>query len=332
MVNISEVVERLQLELRKKGIHYLAKAKRVNSNLMVTCPYHKNGTEHSPSCGILLEDRAHGSRVFKAGTVHCFTCGETHTLEEMISHVFSKYDKGAFGKEWLLEHFDILSTDDIVFNYEFIIEKIEKPEVDYRAYETYHPYFKERGIEEKVAKAFHLGYDPLSKSVVLPLFDKQGKSIMLIKRALTEHIYMNTSGAAKTDSLFGIQVIYEKLSLLVNEPYVYIAEGPFDVLKMWQANKPAVGILQAAISETQIQLMKKLPFQKIVIATDNDEAGRKVAYKLAARLAETKEVFFMNYPHGVKDPGEMTDKQLKEAKLTPYHGQKSKTGFKTTLY
>lgn len=331
MVGIREIIDVLQNDLQRKGIPYLSHVKQINNNLMVTCPYHKNGREQSPSCGILLNDRNVNSKIHKAGTVHCFTCGETHTLEEMISHVYGKNDKGTYGKEWLLENFQILSTNDIVFDYEFTIEPLQKSvEIEYSSYKQYHPYMAHRGISEKVADAFELGYDKASDSIVLPLFDKDNKCIMLIKRAVDAHRYMNTSGASKTDSVFGIQMVYKKLNQLVNSPYVFVVEGPFDVLKMWENGFPAVGIMQASISETQINLIKKLPFQKIVIATDNDEAGRSVANKLADKLSDSKEVFILQYPKGIKDPGDMTAEQFKTMKLEEYHGKKAR--YTTSLY
>lgn len=322
MVNIYEIVQVLQNDLRRKNIPYLHQVKQINSNLMVTCPYHKNGQEHSPSCGILLSDRVTGGKVHKAGTVHCFTCGETHGLEEMISHVYGKHDKGAYGKEWLLDNFSILSTDEISFNFDFKIDEKPKAEVEYSQFKKYHPYFKQRGISEKVADAFDLGFDEYHNSVVLPLFDKSGKCIMLIKRSITEHVYMNTSGASKTASVFGIQMIYKKLPQLVDTKYVFVVEGAFDVLRMWQNGFPAVGILQASISDTQINLIKKLPFQKVVIATDNDEAGRRVAEQLAQKLRQFKDVYLLVYPKGKKDPGEMTDEEFKSMKLVEYREPK----------
>lgn len=323
MTNISEIISVLQTDLRKKGIHYLSQARVVNDNLMVTCPYHKDGMEHSPSCGILLKDRGTQTKVYKSGTVHCFTCGATHSLEEMISHVFGHEDKGDYGREWLLEHFNILSTQDIVFDITIMFRHEEKPEVEYKQFtDVYHPYLETRGIPRHIAKAFNLGYDDFTDSITIPLFDKDGKCIMLMKRSVTEHAYMNTSGANKTDSLFGLSIVYEKMNKLVNKPYLFIVEGPFDAIRMWQHGLPAVGIMQAAISEKQLNLVRKLPFNKIVIATDNDQAGNAVADKLADKLKD-KEVYRLVFPKGVKDPGEMTDEQYKSMELKRYGKPKS---------
>ena len=129
---------------------------------------------------------------------------------------------------------------------------------------------------------------------------------------------MNTAGASKTDSVYGIHMIYRKLGQMMDVPYIFIVEGAFDVLRMWQAGFPAVGILQASLSEYQMSLIEKLPFNRVVVATDSDEAGRRVADKLARRLSRCKEVFMLEYPPGVKDAGDMSDEQLQHMRIVPY--------------
>lgn len=322
MADIFEIVSTLQNDLRRQGIPYLHHAKRINNNLMITCPYHKNGQEKTPSCGILLADRvgqgATGPKVYKAGTVHCFTCGATHSLDEMISFVHGQADNGTFGKEWLLRNFSILSTEEISFDFDLTLTVPTKAEVPYKQFKRYHEYFAKRGISEAVADAFDLGYDEFHDAVVLPHFDKEGRCIMLIKRSIKEHAYFNTTGASKTASLYGLHMVYRKLGALVDVPYVFVAEGAFDVLRLWQAGYPAVGILQASMSDHQVHLLEKLPFQRIVIATDNDTAGRNIADQLAKRLGKTKEVYRLVYPAGRKDPGEMTDEELENMKVVAY--------------
>ena len=150
---------------------------------------------------------------------------------------------------------------------------------------------------------------------------------MLIKRAIAEHVYMNTSGASKTDSVYGIHMVYQLLDKLIEEPYIYIVEGPFDVLKMWQNGYPAVGIMQASISENQINLINKLPFQKVVIATDNDDAGKAVAKKLADKLGKTKEVYRLVYPLGVKDPGDIKPQDYRKLEVVEFYGKKDRHSF-----
>lgn len=308
MINIKEIVDFLRNDLTIKGIYYLRHATKTGDNLMVTCPYHKDGRESSPSCGILLHDRASAKKIYPAGTVHCFTCGSTHTLQEMISFVYGHDDKGVFGTEWLLDNFQILNTADIDFTFEY--EEVKVHEEEYKCFKQFHPYFAQRGILPEVAEAFDLGYDEFYDSVVLPLFSKDGKCIMLIRRSVKEKEYRNSYGGDKTSTLYGLSMVYRKLPQLVNSPYLFIVEGAFDAIRLWQMGFPAVAIMQAGISETQMDLIKRTPFQKIVIATDADKPGRDIALKLKYKLRKDKQIFYLKYPSNRKDVGEMTDDEI----------------------
>ena len=77
--SLEEVLDELEIQLRANGgLDYFSKRKDTPDNIMVCCPYHQ---ERNPSAGIRKED----------GLFHCFACGETHTLNELItSSVFNK--------------------------------------------------------------------------------------------------------------------------------------------------------------------------------------------------------------------------------------------------
>ena len=93
--DLMSIFEELRSQLTANGITLFHSMRDTPDNIQVCCPYHKGGQERRPSAGIKKSD----------GIFHCFTCGETHTLQEMISHCFGRYDDvvGAFGWEWLLK-------------------------------------------------------------------------------------------------------------------------------------------------------------------------------------------------------------------------------------
>ena len=312
-MEIKDIVFQLQQEVKTRGIPYLKDARVVQDNVMITCPYHGNGIEKNPSCGVLIHD----TTKHKAGTVHCFTCGKTTDLEHMVSFVLGGSENKSFGQRWLLETFGIIKSQDEFYLSAFT-EKTS-PVFEYKDYIGYHDYFKKRGVDEKIAQAFELGYDPFYNSVVIPVFDKQHKCKMLIRRNIGSKVYKNSAGSDKVSTLYGLHMIYEKLDHLVDYPYVFITEGPFDVLRFWQFGYPAVGILQASISQNHVDLIKKLPFLRVVIATDNDVAGRNVAHKLAKALEKHKEIFLLEFPSYAKDVGELTDEDMESLQLRPWH-------------
>lgn len=312
-MNVINVLQALQGQLRSTGNKHLKDVRVVQENAMITCPYHGNGVEKNPSCGVLLEDKGK----HRAGTVHCFTCGTTTDLEHLVSDVFGINDNGDYGRKWLLENFGILQTKDNIYIPAF---EDSIPTFEYKSYVGYHDYYRKRGVSEELAKAFNLGYDPYNETVVIPVFDKQGKCVMLIRRGTKSKVYMNSAGANKVSTLYGLNNVYNMLGHFVDYPYIFITEGAFDVLRLWQFGYPAVGILQATVSESHINLIKKLPFNKVVIATDNDEAGRRVAGQLAKKLGRDKEIFRVYFPAHAKDIGDFTDEEMEGMKLIRWQG------------
>lgn len=81
---------------------------------------------------------------------------------------------------------------------------------------------------------------------------------------------------------------------------VYIAEGVFDVMMLEQNGYSAVGILGVNnFKQDYISLFKKF---EVVLALDNDEAGKKATKRLAKMFYEQgQRVNSIQLPNGVKD-------------------------------
>ena len=101
-----EVLLELKQQLEWAGISLFAKFKQSGANIQFNCPIHAGGQEQRPSCGISIE----GGEA-PPGLVHCFTCGYTATLEEMISHCFGYDDMGRFGRDWLIKNFVTVAVE-----------------------------------------------------------------------------------------------------------------------------------------------------------------------------------------------------------------------------
>lgn len=75
VATVEQVLKDLKLQLYGAGL--LKEIKNTGSDLMCTCPFHANGKEHNPSCGVLLQQKVTKDKTYEAGTVHCYTCGYT---------------------------------------------------------------------------------------------------------------------------------------------------------------------------------------------------------------------------------------------------------------
>ena len=67
----------------KIGILYFKDIKRTQDNIMVTCPFHKGGQENRPSASIRINSSDRASE----GLFHCFNCGESMMLSQLVEHL-----------------------------------------------------------------------------------------------------------------------------------------------------------------------------------------------------------------------------------------------------
>ena len=100
--DLLDILTELKSELALNGLEYFHKIRDTGKDIQVCCPYHKNGQERKPSAGMRKED----------GLFHCFTCGEVHSLHEVVSHCFGHNDMGVFGWSWLVKNFGMVEKEE----------------------------------------------------------------------------------------------------------------------------------------------------------------------------------------------------------------------------
>lgn len=126
-----------------------------------------------------------------AGTVHCFTCGYTATLPEMISYIYGYDDSGAYGTKWLIKNFLSIDIEDRkpldlkLSRNSNHSEQQYVPEKQLDRYRYYHDYMFKRGLTEELIEKYDIGYDPKFKlkknentfpCITFPVRDMQGQN------------------------------------------------------------------------------------------------------------------------------------------------------------
>jgi 5S rRNA maturation endonuclease (ribonuclease M5) len=164
-------------------------------------------------------------------------------------------------------------------------------------------YFMSRGLSQKAYQYFKVGY--ANKMMVIPVFDLAGKLIGVIGRSINEKRYKYSKGLQKGNIIWNLHNV-------VNSDHIVLTEGALDAIAIWDAGVRHVGaILGGHISEAQFQLLRR--FAYVVAFFDNDEAGRAATLQLMDRMP--LQTYLVEYPDGVKDPGEMTKEQIINAYL-----------------
>jgi len=297
MVDMDVILEKLN---EVTGL--LHDRKSTNSNIMVTCPFHKNGKESKPSCGVNVN----------TGEVHCFTCGyKTRELEEFVSNIFGKLDGGLFGYKWLAKNFASMEIEDRRVVVDFG-KDANKEEIDYikedvlASYRYTHSYMYERNLTDKLINYFDIGFDKETNSITFPLNDINGKCLLVQKRSVTSKFFSNPEDSFKSKTLFGIDKLF-KIKNKVKK--LYVTESILDSLIVWKYKKYAVPLLGTSISPEQIKLIEQLGIRHLVLAFDNDKWGR-VGIKKVAKQLDGFIVTQLKYPKNFKDGGDIND--LKE--------------------
>lgn len=127
--------------------------------------------------------------------------------------------------------------------------------------------------------------------VVFPVYDEDDIYMVgCVGRTLNEDYskWKNKQGFNKSQYLYG----YNKARQYVkHESIIVLVEGQGDVLRMHQAGiNNSVGLFGSKISDFQEFIIQTSGAQKIVIITDNDEAGEKCRKDIRKKMEQNYEI------------------------------------------
>lgn len=299
--DLMSILEELRSQLSANGIKLFHSMRDTPDNIQVCCPYHKDGQERRPSAGIKKSD----------GTFHCFTCGETHTLQEMISHCFGKHDDivGAFGWEWLLKNFLTVSIEErkpVELNLsrnqsEKSTLYISDEELD--KYRVYHPYMWKRKMTPEVVEIFDIGYDDTTKSITFPVRDIHGRCLFVARRSVETKFFNYPAGVEKP--VYGL---YELSRFGQYTKEVIICESMIDAIYFWTVGKYAVA-LNGLGNELQFKQLRVMQCRKFILCTDSDDAGMRARVRIKKNI-RNKLITEYVLPEGRKDANDCTPEEL----------------------
>ena len=299
-----EVLNELKTQLALNGIQRFAEFKPGPKNIQFNCPIHAGGQERKPSCGISTVNKEE----VPAGTVHCFTCGYTATLEQMISHCFGKDDDGVFGREWLIKNFLTISIEnrkDIILDLQRGNNKITNnyiTEEELDSYRYYHPYMYKRRLTDEVIEQFDVGYDnhfelkdkfgkvkSVLRCLTFPVRDINGNTLFIARRSVDIKFFHYPEGINKP--------VYGLYELPKDAKEVIVCESILNALTCYVYGKPAVALLGLG-TEYQYDQLRKLGCRKIITALDPDAAGQRATARLKKALNGSKLVTSYIVPEG----------------------------------
>jgi len=312
-----QVLNELKAQLELNGILRFAEFKVGPRNIQFNCPIHNDGQEREPSCGISTVNKEE----VPAGTVHCFTCGYTASLEQMISDCFGKDDDGAFGKEWLIKNFLTISIEnrkDIILDLERgnnrkTTSYVSEEELD--SYRYYHPYMYKRRLTDEIIEKFDVGYDDhfelkdkfgkvksVLRCLTFPVRDINGNTLFIARRSVDIKFFHYPEGVDKP--------IYGLYELPKDANEIIVCESVLNTLTCYTYGKPSVALLGLG-TEYQYDQLRKLPCRKIITALDPDGAGYRATERLKKALKGNKLVTSYVLPEG-KDVNDLEKEEFEK--------------------
>lgn len=322
-----DILLELKNQLALNGIYRFASFKQITNHIQCCCPIHKDGQEKKPSCGITTAQiRYPDGRVVEPGMVHCFTCGYTASLPEMISNVFGYDDKGVFGSGWLAKNFVTMEVEhrpEIQLNLSRKPVKEETTPITYiseeelDSYRYTHPYMYKRRLTDDVIELFDIGYDnqfvltskegarSTYRCITFPVRDINGNTLFVARRSVDTKFFHYPEKVIKP--VYGLYELYQYYGNNMPSELI-ICESMFNALTCWAYGKPAVA-LNGTGTPLQYKQLEELPIRKFILGLDPDEAGDRGRSKLHKYFEKKRLITDYIIPTG-KDINDLTKEEF----------------------
>lgn len=295
VATVEQVLRDLKLQIYGTGL--LREIKNTGSDLMCTCPFHGGGKESNPSCGISLNEKTVKGKSYEAGTVHCFTCGYTADLPQFVADLLGLRNS-LDGYKWLIAKYNYSTAEREPLELNLYRgEELRSSSMDEDMEETYHralleseeacEYLFRRKLPNWILEAFKLGYDKEDKTVLFPVRGMDGKIAFYKGRSIAGKHFYNAKDIDKSSKVFGLWELCNgsfPAGIATPESEIWITESEIDALSLIAYGCFAVAIMGSHISEDQCRELERSPFRRFVLATDNDDAGRKGASQIKRLL------------------------------------------------
>lgn len=274
------ILDMLKFDLAQHGVDRFHIFRNNGDNIQTNCPFHKNGQERKPSFGVNGE----------IDKCHCFACGWSGTIEEMVSELYGYRDDGKFGKRWLIKRFNSVEIETRknimegfhdrtidIYNHNRSNNICDSEynrdcdryigELELDKYRYIHPYMYERGLTDEIIERFDIGYDRERKEITFPVRDIEGRCVFVAGRSVTSKFFRLPKGKDKP--------IYQGYRFRCGMyKKAYIVESFLNCLTCWKYDKPAMAMIGTG-NQKQYEILNKLPVREYVLAFDPDDAGRK---------------------------------------------------------
>ena len=277
------------------------------NNIAITCPIHKDGFERNPSCRVFTQK---DHEEIEYGKCHCFTCGWTGRLSDLVTACFNETDP-SFGEDWLIERFGVnyssnarLLPEIKLNNSKPKIEVLDESILD--QYNYYHDYMWQRKLTKEVVDTFRIGYDPKTKMLSFPVWDEYNRLVLITYRSVIDKRFFIEEDKDKPVYLLNFVNNW-------NIKTVYVVESQINALTLWSWGYPAIALIGTG-SEHQMKILNKCPIRNYILCFDGDEAGDKGIKRFQINIRKDVMISQKVIPRG-KDVNDLSKEEFDNLKI-----------------
>jgi DNA primase len=270
---LKEILENVRLGLTNGKLKVIQDS---GSNLLVTCPTHKDGLENEPSCYVYVGE---DTPTLKYGSYHCFTCGDSGSFEKFLATAMDTTVNKA--KFWLIKNYGKLANNDVDRQLDASSKLIQslldnlthKEENNYLDescldnLESYHPYMARRKITREIAEKFKVKYNPSSQYIIFPVWDENDNLVMLTKRSTIQKKFLIEKDKEKP--VYLLNYIIKN-----NITKICVCESQINALTLWGLGIPAVALFGTG-TKHQYDVLNHSGVRQYYLCFDGDDAGFK---------------------------------------------------------
>lgn len=271
--------------------------------LFALCPGHLRRTgksDHNPSWSINTGSGIH----------HCFSCGFEGNLYSLVAEVNGKRAALEFWSDYKV-HGAPVSKDfrvkrDRKFPSSFIVrEHSSLPESWLAVYSSPPEWACDaRKVSREACEDYGVHWEDPTDSWIFPLREP-GTAILLgvqIKGQKSRRFRNDPPSMEKSLTFFGWNVVGHM-------DHVVVVESPLDAVRLWHLGYPALAVCGSSVSADQAELLKE--FESIVLALDNDSAGKSEMRRIRKELTGVKIALFKYPPDSEgSDIGELKERDI----------------------
>ncbi len=301
-----------------ESLGYVRLSRKTGNYHQVYCPFHNDGNEKKPSCGVLLVDEFRNGQKYPQGLWHCFACGAVHSMQEAVTIILKNHNITRSGYDWLVENIPGFELDDGIdpllppelidkFTSKLAVDYIQtklnkKPEYvkeeELAKYRFTVPYMYERKLTDKIIQDYDIGVDlewiPPGRSkpvpcITFPVRDADRRTLFLVRRSIKGKFFNYPTGVTKP--VYGMEMVDQSCKSLI------ITESCFNALTAVSYGYSAVALLGTGNSY-QIDQLRRSGVNEFVLCMDGDDAGRRANSKLKKSLSDIGIIWTVNMPEG----------------------------------